>query len=51
MLCGLGNQNLWDNQTINGLAAQIDAARQDVGLASAMRLFVLSDLQAQIQSS
>ena len=40
-----------DNQTINGLAAQIDAARQDVGLASAMRLFVLSDLQAQIQSS
>tara|TARA_R110002096_G_scaffold372233_1_gene565701 strand:+ start:612 stop:830 length:219 start_codon:yes stop_codon:yes gene_type:complete len=35
------------DQTINGLAAQIDAARGDVGLASAIRLFVLKSLQDQ----
>ncbi|SFS11725.1 ribbon-helix-helix domain-containing protein [Yoonia litorea] len=27
--------------TINGLAAEIDAARGDIGLASAIRIFVL----------
>jgi len=31
-------------QTINGLAAQIDATRGDVGLASAIRVFVLHEL-------
>ena len=30
-----------DGETINGLAARIDEARGDIGLASAMRLFVL----------
>ena len=35
-----------DGQTINGLAASIDAARGDVGLASAIRVFVLQDAQA-----
>tara|TARA_R110002072_G_scaffold164214_2_gene317092 strand:+ start:960 stop:1178 length:219 start_codon:yes stop_codon:yes gene_type:complete len=35
------------DQTINGLAAQIDTARGDVGLASAIRLFVLKSLQDQ----
>ncbi len=34
-------------ETINGLAAQIDAARGDVGLASAIRVAVLRDLQRQ----
>ncbi len=34
-------------QTINGLAAEIDAARGDVGLASAMRVAVLKALQDQ----
>ncbi len=38
---------LAQNQTINGLAAQIDAARGDVGLASAIRLHVLKTLQDQ----
>jgi len=32
-------------KTINGCAAEIDAARGDIGLASAIRLFVLRDLQ------
>ena len=32
-------------QTLNALAAEIDARRGDVGLASAIRLFVLDDLQ------
>ncbi len=32
------------NQPINALAAEIDAARGDVGLASAIRVFVLQDL-------
>jgi len=30
-----------DGDTINGLAARIDATRGDTGLASAIRLFVL----------
>ena len=30
-----------DDVTINGLAAQIDETRGDIGLASAIRLFVL----------
>ena len=30
-----------DGQTINGLAAQIDASRGDIGLASAIRIYVL----------
>ncbi len=30
-----------DGRTINGLAAEIDAARGDIGLASALRIFVL----------
>ena len=30
-----------DDLTINGLAARIDAARGDIGLASAIRIFVL----------
>ena len=30
-----------NGQTINGLAAEIDESRGDIGLASAMRLFVL----------
>lgn len=33
-------------QGINTLAAEIDATRGDVGLASAIRVFVLRDLQA-----
>ncbi len=35
-----------DGKTINGCAAEIDAARGDIGLASAIRLFVLQRLQA-----
>lgn len=34
-------------QTINGLAIEIDEARGDVGLASAIRVFVLNALKAQ----
>ena len=34
-----------DGKTINGLAAEIDAERGDVGLASAIRLFVLERVQ------
>ncbi len=30
-----------EQRTINGLAAEIDEARGDVGLASAIRVFVL----------
>ncbi len=29
------------NKTINGLAAEIDAGRGDIGLASAIRIYVL----------
>lgn len=32
-------------QTTNGLAAEIDELRGDVGLASALRVFVLEELQ------
>lgn len=35
------------NQTINGLAIEIDEARGDVGLASAIRVFVLKALKDQ----
>ncbi len=34
-----------NGETINGLAAQIDETRGDVGLASAIRVFVLRRLQ------
>jgi len=30
-----------DDRTINGLAAEIDAGRGDIGLASAIRIYVL----------
>ncbi|MFQ6548526.1 ribbon-helix-helix domain-containing protein [Aestuariibius sp. 2305UL40-4] len=32
-------------KTINGLAADIDATRGDVGLASALRVFVLDEVR------
>lgn len=32
-------------QTINALAVEIDAARDDIGLASAIRVFVLAALR------
>jgi predicted DNA-binding ribbon-helix-helix protein len=35
------------DQTVNGLAAQIDDARGDIGLASAIRLYVLKHYQDQ----
>lgn len=35
-----------EGRTLNGLAAEIDAARGDVGLASALRVFVLRRLRA-----
>jgi predicted DNA-binding ribbon-helix-helix protein len=35
-----------DGQTLNGLAARIDAERGDTGLASAIRVYVLRRLQA-----
>ncbi|WP_084862317.1 ribbon-helix-helix domain-containing protein [Salibaculum halophilum] len=34
-------------QTINGLAIEIDEARGDVGLASAIRVFVLGAVKAE----
>ncbi|SEN28599.1 Predicted DNA-binding protein, contains Ribbon-helix-helix (RHH) domain [Loktanella fryxellensis] len=40
-----------DGRTINALAAEIDAARGDVGLASAIRVQVLSDLQQRCQDT
>lgn len=41
-----------ENLAINALAAQIDVDRgADMGLASAIRLFVLRDLQAQLDRS
>ncbi|MEL6572885.1 MAG: ribbon-helix-helix domain-containing protein [Pseudomonadota bacterium] len=33
-------------QAINDLASEIDAARGDIGLASAIRVFVLKSVQA-----
>ena len=38
---GIAQEN---GQTINGLAAEIDASRGDIGLASAIRVFVLETL-------
>jgi predicted DNA-binding ribbon-helix-helix protein len=35
------------NQTINGLAIEVDEARGDVGLASAIRVFVLNTLKSE----
>ena len=38
------------NMPLNALAAQIDAARGiECGLASAIRVYVLQDIQAQLQ--
>jgi|TARA_R110000787_G_scaffold3394_3_gene13246 predicted DNA-binding ribbon-helix-helix protein len=36
-----------DGLTINALAAQIDADRGDIGLASAIRVHVLRDVQSR----
>lgn len=36
-----------DGKTLNGLAIEIDEARGDVGLASAIRVFVLRALQSE----
>ena len=36
-----------DGKPINALAAEIDAKREDVGLASAIRVFVLERLRAR----
>lgn len=38
-----------EGQTINGLAAKIDEARGDLGLASAIRIFVLERALAKDQ--
>jgi len=39
-----------DGRSVNALAAEIDAARDlDTGLASAIRLYVLRDLQARLE--
>ena len=40
-----------DGKTINGLAAEIDTRRDDIGLASAIRLFVLRRLQSTLPVS
>lgn len=37
-------------QGINQLASEIDTARGDQGLASALRLAVLADLQARVRA-
>lgn len=42
---------LRDGKTINGLAADIDEGRGDIGLASAMRVYVFQDLQTRVQSA
>ena len=39
-----------EGRTLNALAAEIDAGRGDVGLASAIRVFVLQRLRAAAQS-
>jgi predicted DNA-binding ribbon-helix-helix protein len=39
------------NQPLNALAAEIDAARGDVGLASAIRVFVLNDALSRITAA
>ena len=38
-----------DGKTINGLAADIDAGRGDIGLASAIRIYVLERCLSQSQ--
>jgi predicted DNA-binding ribbon-helix-helix protein len=40
-----------DEKTINGLAAEIDAMRGDIGLASAVRVYVLERALDRDQSS
>ncbi len=35
-----------DGQTINGLAAQIDESRGDIGLASAIRIYIFERVKA-----
>lgn len=39
-----------DQKTINGLAAEIDEGRGDIGLASALRVYVLKRALARNQS-
>lgn len=38
-------QAAWQTKTLNQLAAQIDEARGDMGLASAIRVYILRSLQ------
>ena len=38
-------------QSLNDLAAQIDAARGDIGLASAIRVYILTALQSDLHDS
>ena len=40
-----------DGKTINGLAAEIDEGRGDIGLASALRVYVLERALRRDQSS
>ena len=40
-----------DGKTINGLAAEIDEGRGDIGLASALRVYVLERALSRNQSS
>jgi predicted DNA-binding ribbon-helix-helix protein len=40
-----------DGKTINGLAAQIDDDRGDIGLGAAIRVYVLRDYQARDHSA
>lgn len=42
--CDIAKEN---GQPINQLAAQIDEARDDIGLASAIRIFVLRHAQSK----
>lgn len=42
--CAIADQ---DGKPINALAAEVDAARGDVGLASAIRVFVLERVRAR----
>jgi predicted DNA-binding ribbon-helix-helix protein len=46
--CDIAKKN---GQPINQLAAEIDEMRVDIGLASAIRLFVLKDFQTRLQST
>ena len=40
-----------DEKTINGLASEIDNGRGDIGLASAIRVFILEDLKRRMYAS